>query len=148
MTVDPILTEDPDVAEAIEAFRPAVVEIRARSARLIAPQVTADQRDAEQAAIDDLVADVGTRAERLGIAIDELFRLINADLAGRDGDPSRPHGVLLQELLAENGRAYAAERLAWREVEAARARLEAAIGARLAADRACAGYVAGWAVRA
>ena len=139
---------DPDVVAAVETYTPAVIEIRTRSARLVHPFITADQRTAEQSAIDGLVADMTSRAERIGITVDQLFAEINAELAGRrDGDPSRPHGPLLEALLEEVGAAHGAEARLHREITSLQAQLPRAVGRRIAADRACAGYVAGWPAR-
>lgn len=137
------MTDDPDLNQAIDAFRPAVLTIRVHSARLVGLAEGGSARAAEQAAIDSLVADMKGRADRLGITLDELFRHINDDL--RLSPPPadhRPTGAHLRVLQAEAIRAGAAERLAHEAVTAAQHRLSLAIAARLDAQRACAGYVA------
>lgn len=150
MLHQPITTaaaSDPDLAAAVSDFRNAVIEIRRRSARLIGLPVGSAARDDDQAAIEALLVDMEGRAERIAVPIDDLFRAINADLAGRREDVAQPHGALLTQLLDENTRAHAAEAQAHRALTAAQDRVARAGADRLAADRACAGYAAGWALR-
>ena len=138
------ITEDPDVRAAVEAFRDHVLRIRAHSATLIdLPARRTVERAAEQAAIEELVADLQTRADRLAISLDDLFRFINDDLrATPPAADHRPTGHHLRVLEAEAIRAGASERRAHDEVTRAQDQLRNAIAARLAAQRACAGYVA------
>jgi hypothetical protein len=144
------ITEDPDVADAVATFRPVVMDIRARSAAMFAlPTDSAERADVGDV-ITDLVAGMALRAERLDITLDDLFRLVNEDLAARPparGHAFAPHGAYLRELLDENTRAHAAEARARKELTAAEARLKVATDERLTADRACAGWTAGWALR-
>ncbi len=139
------IQEDPDIREAVTVFRPTVLEIRARSARLVGLREGGESRTVEQAAIDDLVAIMQLRADRLNLALDDLFRLVNDHLRvsppPRDCRPTGPH---LRILEAEAIRAGSAERRAHEGVTAAQQRLEEATAARVAAQRACAGYVADW----
>lgn len=144
------ITEDPDVADAVAMFRPVVMDIRARSAAMF--ELPADSAECAAAAdvVTDLVAGMSLRADRLGITLDELFRLVNDDLAARPparGHAFAPAGAYLRAMLDENTRAHAAEGRAHKELTAAQARLQVATNERLSADRACAGWTAGWALR-
>lgn len=144
------ITEDPDVADAVALFRPTVIEIRVRSAELFGLDDNTPYRDHVDSQIQDLVATMALRCERLGITLDDLFRLVNADLATRppaQGHAHKPIGEYERALVDENTRAHAAERVAAADVISAQQRLQAAANSRLDADRACAGYVAGWAIR-
>lgn len=144
------ITEDPDVATAVEDFRSVVIEIRIRSNELFRLADDSPHRDLIRSQIEDRVADMTSRCERLAITIDDLFRLVNADLAARppaQGHAHKPIGEFERHLLDENTRAHAAERQLQRELTALQGRIGDAADARIAADRACAGYVAGWAVR-
>jgi hypothetical protein len=144
------ITEDPDVADAVELFRPTVIEIRVRSAELFSLGDTSPHRDDVRGQIEDLVATMALRCERLDITLDDLFRMVNADLAARppvQGHAHKPIGEYERALVDENTRAHAAERAANAEVMSAQQRLKAAVDSRVEADRACAGYVAAWAIR-
>jgi hypothetical protein len=144
------ITEDPDVADAVATFRPVVMDIRVRSAAMFALPAESADRAAVADVVTDLVAGMALRAERLGITLDDLFRLVNWDLAARppaQGHAHAPTGAYLRELLDENTRAHAAEGRAHKELTAAQGRLRVATAERLAADRACAGWTAGWALR-
>ena len=146
MLHQPII-EDPDVRDAVVDFRPAVLTIRTLSMRVFDLPERDPRRAALQEQIDGIVADMASRAERLDITLDELFRHVNEDLASRPRENVRPFGPYLNELTDENTRAHAAERQLHREIARLQALLPAAIEARIAADRACAGFLAGWAVR-
>lgn len=139
------IVEDPDVANAVREFRGPVIEIRAASAALAGGKLPQDQADALRATIDDHVDAMTVRCDRLAITIDDLFRRVNDDLR-RDPVPNdhRPHGDHLQQLLDEVNRAYAVERTTHRQISRLQAQLPALTSARIAADRACAGFVAGW----
>ena len=144
------ITEDPDVADAVALFRPTVVQIRVLSAELFALEANSSHRNAVDAQIQDLVSTMALRCERLDITLDDLFRLVNADLAARppaQGHAHKPIGEYERALVDENTRAHAAERAAAADVISAQQRLKSAANSRLDADRACAGYVAGWAIR-
>ena len=144
------ITEDPDVADAVALFRPTVVQIRVLSAELFALGENSPHRADVDGQVQDLVSTMALRCERLDITLDDLFRLVNADLAARppaQGHAHKPIGEFERALVDENTRAHAAERAANADVMSAQQRLKVAISGRLAADRACAGYVAAWAVR-
>jgi hypothetical protein len=162
-TVLPSITDlDPETAnalsEAITDFRNHVIEIRRRSTALF-DLTDADARAAEQAVIDDLAGEMAARCDRLDITLDDLFRLINEQLRTTPGgDPHRPSGDYERALLDENTRAHGAERQALRGRERLLERHAAEVASsdryiarsaddRLAADRAHAGYFAGWARR-
>lgn len=139
---------DPRVAAAIVDFRAAVVEVRRLSAAVFALANDSSDHQIARERIDDLVGGMQARADTVGITIDELFRLINADLAGqRNGNTHRPHGDHLRALVDENTAAHADERTIHREMARLRSLLPIATDRRLAADRACAGFVANWALR-
>lgn len=139
---------DPRVAAAIVDFRTAVIELRQLSAQLFELPVDSAKREAVQEAIDDRVGGMQARADTVGITLDELFRLINLDLAGqRTGNTHNPHGDHLRALCDENTAAHADERTIHRELERLKSLLPGATNRRMAADRACAGFVAGWAIR-
>jgi len=154
----PTFEEDPAVSAAVADFRNDVIEIRRRSAALF-ELTNPDARVAEQAAIDDLVGTMAARCDRLDITLDELFQLINDQLrATPGGNPHRPLGDYERVLLDENTRAHAAERNAKLSKERLIVRHAAELASadkyiarttddRLAADRAHAGYFAGWAIR-
>lgn len=141
------ITEDPRATAAVADFTATVVEIRQRSARWFAAPADSDARAEEQTAIDDLVGAMQARCDRIDLSLDALFALINAELVGRRDNVARPHGDYLFSLVEENNRAYAAERQLKAEVSRYQALLEQAAAARVAADRACAGFMAGWAIR-
>ncbi len=154
----PIIEQDAAVSAAVADFRNDVIEIRRRSAALF-DLTDADARAAEQAVIDDLVGAMAARCDRHDITLDDLFRLINEQLrATPGGTPHRPLGEYERALLDENTRAHAAERNArvFRDRMVARHAAELVssdryiartVDDRLAADRAHAGYFAGWAIR-
>ena len=90
------------------------------------------------------------RCDMLGIDLDRLFQLINVDLAARrgGGNDHRPHGDHLRALVDEVNGAYADEATIHRNITRLQDLLPGAAARRIAADRACAGYVAGWPERA
>lgn len=142
------IAEDPDLRAAVDDFRPAVLEIRKLSVQLFDLGDDDVRRQALVERLDSLVADMATRADRLTISLDDLFRLVNDDLAARpEGRLSSPTGDYMRALLDENTRAHAAEARIHRDINKLQAMLPSAIKARMAADRACAGFVAGWATR-
>jgi hypothetical protein len=141
------ITEDPRATAAVSDFRESVIEIRQRSARWFGLADGSDERAAEQAAIDDLVGAMQARCDRIDLTLDELFVLINADLDSSRADVAKPRGDFARSLLDEATRAHAAERQLQREIARYERLLIVAVDARLAADRACAGYAAGWAKR-
>lgn len=139
---------DPRVPAAVADFRAAVIEVREISAQLFPLAADSPKRAALQEAIDDRVGGMQARADMVGISLDELFRLINAELAGqRIGNNHQPHGDYLRALCDENTAAHADERTIHREMARLRSLLPVATDRRMAADRACAGFVAGWALR-
>lgn len=142
-----LFTEDPDVRDAIDAFRGAVLEIRQASAAAFVLPAGDARRAAAQELIDDRIGTMQARCDRIDITLDYLFALINQDLAARPDGASRPEGEHLRALVDENTRAHAAEHQIHRELEKLQGNLRVAVRERLAADRACAGYVAGWAIR-
>lgn len=143
------IEEDPDVRVAIKDFRPTVVDIRHLSAQLITLRAGGPEHQAASAAVQDLVSGMELRAERLGLTLDDLFRYVNDDLAASPPPAGalKPQGQLLRDLLDENTAAYAEEHRLYRERTALDVRIAAATDRRIAADRACGGFVAGWAVR-
>ncbi len=145
------LTEDSEadqrVAAAVSDFRNDVIEIRRLSAAVFALAAGSSDHQMAQERIDDLVGGMKARADMIGTTIDELFRLINADLATDRGMTHKPHGDHLRAIVDENTSAYADETRIHREIERLQKLLPAATERRLAADRACAGIMAGWAVR-
>lgn len=138
--------DDADVRAAVTHFTPSVVRIRELSAMLF-NLPNAGDRAAVTEEVDSLVADIATRAERLSLTVDDLFRLINAELAMIKGDTKRPHGEYLRHLVDEVTRTAGDVAQVTREVERLRTSLARAEDQHLAADRACAGYAAGWARR-
>lgn len=143
---EPPADDDADVRAAVAHFTPSVVRIRELSAMLYA---LPDARDCAAVAeeVDSLVADIATRAERLSLSVDDLFRLINAELATRKTDTRAPHGDYLRHLCDEATAAAGDRAQVAREIERLHGNLQRADDRCLAADRACAGYVAGWALR-
>jgi hypothetical protein len=141
------IVEDPDVRQAVTDFTPNVVEIRRLSLLLAQSRAGGALAEGIRSEIEEQVSDMQLRADRLDITIDDLFRLINDALRDQRAiDSHKPAGDFLRALVAENERAYAEEAQLHRERTALDRRIRAATDARLAADRACAGYVAGWAV--
>jgi hypothetical protein len=139
---------DARVAAAVKDFRQAVLDIRVASARVFDLPATSPQREALQEQIDYRVGGMQARADTIDITLDELFRLINADIgASRISQDHRPHGDYLRALTDENTGAYAAEATIHREISRLQDLLPAAADRRIASDRACAGYLAGWAAR-
>lgn len=140
--------QDPRVAAAVADFRGAVVEVRRLSAQLFPLPTSSPHREPLQEAIDDLTGGMQARADTVGITLDELFALINADLrTQRSGHTHAPQGDYLRALLDDNTRAYADEKTIKREIGRLEQLLPSAAERRVATDQACAGYVAGWAVR-
>lgn len=140
--------DDVDLRDAIAAFSPVVVRIRQLSASHFAlAEAKVRERTALEDEIQGLVADVTCRADRLSISVDEMFRLINADLTASRKDTAAPSGDYARHLADENCRAYAQERQIERQIGVLQRNLETATASRIAADRACAGFVAGYASR-
>lgn len=140
--------EDMDLRDAVSAFSPVVVRIRQLSAShfALAPDKVRERAAVEEE-IQGLVADIASRAERLGTTLDDMFRLINASLAATRKDTAAPTGEYARYLADENCRAYAQERQIERQIGVLQRNLETATASRIAADRACAGFVAGYARR-
>lgn len=138
---------DARIASAVEDFRAAVIEIRGLSAGAFTLAAGSPDHRTALERIDDLVGGMQARADVVGITIDELFRLINADLASNRGITHKPHGAHLRAIVDENTSAYADEARIHREISRLKTLLPGAVDRRIAADRACAGYVSGWAVR-
>lgn len=142
MMYDPI--DDPDITQAVDDFRDVVLEIRARTARMIALPAADRQRALEERNIHDLMGRIGTRAERIGLTADELLVHINADLnhrarRGRDA-PTRP---TVRTLMDEVTSRIAEEAVAHIELSTAQDKMRDATKARLAAEGAYAKYCAG-----
>jgi hypothetical protein len=142
------ITEDPDLRDAIQTFRPTVLEIRKLSAELFTLGDDHPARVAIADQIQDLVGGMALRAERLAVSLDELFAQVNADLRDKPVYPDhRPEGDYLRALLDDNTRGHAAEAQAKRQLEQMQSIAVRATADRVAVDRACAGYTAGWALR-
>lgn len=139
--------EDPRITAAVADFRGAVIDIRRLSAELFTTADGTTKRSVLQAHVDDLVGGMQARADMVGLTLDELFRLINADLATNNGITHKPHGDHLRALVDENTSAYADEARLNQEITRLQSMLPGAADRRIAADRACAGFVAEWAVR-
>lgn len=140
--------EDPRVTAAVADFRNTVVEIRRLSAAMFALDAASDKRPPLQEQIDDHVGGMQARADKVGLSLDQLFQLINTELKRkRVGQDHQPHGDHLRAINDENTSAYADEKRLTDEIARLQKLLPAAIDRRIAADRACAGYCAGWAVR-
>ena len=140
--------DDVDLRDAIATFSPVVVRIRQLSASHFELSKTkVRERAAIEEEVQGLVADIASRAERLGTSLDEMFRLINASLAATRKDTAAPTGDYARHLADENCRAYAQERQIERQIGDLQRNLETATASRIAADRACAGFVAGYAIR-
>lgn len=138
--------DDADVRAAVAHFTPTVIRIRELSTTLFHLKSERFRTEVTDE-IDSLVADVATRAERLSLTVDDLFRLINAELATSKADVKAPHGDYLRHLCDEATQAAGDVDQVAREIERLQANLERAADRVVAADRACAGYVAGWARR-
>lgn len=139
--------EDTRVEAAVSDFRGTVIEVRRLSAALFALADDSADRLIARERIDDLVGGMQARADMVGLTLDQLFRLINADLATNRGITHKPHGDHLRALVDENTSAYADEARLHHEITRLQAMLPGAADRRIAADRACAGFVAEWAVR-
>lgn len=141
---------DPRVDAAVEDFRAAVIDLRRLSAQLHALPASSSHRPPLKEQIDDLTGGMQARCDVLGIGLDDLFRQINADLAGRrgGGNDYRPHGDHLAALVDEVNGAYADEATIHKNISRLQDLLPGAAARRMAADRACAGFVAGWPERA
>ncbi len=139
--------EDPRTKAAVSDFRETVIEIRRLSAAVFALAAGSADHQTARERIDDLVGGMQARADVVGITLDDLFRLINADLATDRGMTHKPHGDHLRAIIDENTSAYADEARVEREIARLQKLLTAAVDRRIAADRACAGIAAGWAVR-
>lgn len=140
---------DPRIAAAVEDFRAAVIDLRRLSAQLFELPSGSSHRPHLKEQIDDLVGGMQARCDILGIDLDQLFRLINADLAAqRGGIDHRPHGDHLRALVDEVNGAYADEATIHGNISRLQDLLPGAAARRIAADRACAGFVAGWPERA
>lgn len=144
MLHQPII-KDPEVTAAVVDFRDTVIAIRSHSLAAFYAQADSQERRAAQEAIDQAVADMQSRCDRVGVTLDELFALINLDLRRTGGAASRPTGEFLHALTRGATDAYNAEREAHLALSRAQVELRAATDARIAADRACAGYAADWA---
>lgn len=138
------IKHDPDVTAAVADFRDTVIAIRGHSLRLFDLPEGSEERAAEQERVDDLVAGMQARCDRVGITLDDLFRLINLDLRRTGGSASRPTGAFLYVLQETAVDARAAEAEALSALAAAETRAAAATADRLAAERSCAGYAAEW----
>lgn len=143
----PPAEENAGVQAAIADFTPAVIEIRALSAQAFELKEGSSDRGAVEDQIRSLTADIASRAVRVDLTLDELLQLINADLATRRTDTKAPHGSFLRALVDENTAAYGDRGQVEREIAKLEKNRDRAIGRCVAADRACAGFVAGWALR-
>jgi len=141
------IKQDPEVAAAVADFRDTVIAIRGHSLRLFYLPESSVERAAEQDRVDDLVAGMQARCDRIDLTLDELFRLVNLDLHHSGGAASRPTGEFLHALTRGATDAHNVEAAAHEALSAAQAQVQAATAARLAADRACAGYAADWMIR-
>ncbi len=145
---EPAAEVDTDVAQAIAFFRPVVLEIRQLSAQAFTLPERSAARAAVEEQIQDRVSGIGLRATRVGLTCDDLLAKINADLkASPPPHDYQPHGEFLRHLLDENTAAHADEAQTNREIERLQANLKRAVMRRRAADGACAGFVAGHALR-
>jgi signal transduction histidine kinase len=137
---------DPRVDAAVEDFRAAVIDLRRLSAALFELPAGSSHRPPLKEQIDDLIGGMQARCDMLGIDLDQLFQLINDDLAARrgGGNDHRPHGDHLRALVDEVNGAYADEATIHRNITRLQDLLPGAAARRIAADRACAGFVAGW----
>ena len=143
----PPADDSAEIRAAVADFTPAVIEIRALSALAFSLEAGGQARGAVEDQIRDLTADIATRAERVDLTLDELLRLINADLATRRTDTKAPQGAFLRALLDENTQAYGDHAQVAREIEKLEKNRDRAAARCVAADRAAGGFVAGWALR-
>lgn len=138
--------DDADVRAAVAHFTPAVVRIRELSALHFHLTVERDRAETQEQ-IDSLVADIATRAERLSLSVDDLFRLINAELKTRKAGVQAPYGDYLRHLLDEATAAAGDVAQIDRELERMTVIRQRAEDRVQRSNRACAGYVAGWVQR-
>lgn len=143
----PPAEENAGVQAAIADFTPAVVEIRVLSAQAFELRGGSSARGAVEDQIRSLTADIASRAERVDLTLDDLLRLINADLATRKTDTKAPQGAFLRALLDENTQAYGDHAQVAREIAKLEKNRDRAAARCVAADRAAGGFVAGWALR-
>lgn len=143
------VTEDPDLAQAIVDLRPVVVEIREAIAALDFAQTRRpavrpkpEQRAAAEAEIAELKSRVAVRAERLGLAHDDLMDMITEDLAARrhGGHVDRCTSGTLADAVST---AIMREARAHQALSAAQIELRSATAARVDAEREYAAYAAG-----
>ncbi len=143
----PPAEENAGVQAAIADFTPAVIEIRALSAQAFELKEGSSDRGAVEDQIRSLTADIASRAGRVDLTLDELLRLINADLATRKTDTKAPQGAFLRALLDENTQAHGDHAQVTREIAKLEKNRDRAAARCVAADRAAGGFVAGWALR-
>jgi hypothetical protein len=71
---------DPDVLQAVDDFRPVVLEIREITAPLVRMQLSDQRRAQVGAQVEPLLDGIYLRASRLGMTGPVLFELINMAL--------------------------------------------------------------------
>lgn len=142
---DEPLDEDPDLAQAIVDLRDTVHNIRRRSHAYaqLGPDDHANRR-AAASVIAELTSLVAVRADRLGMTVDALMVLINADINRRArGSRREPTRSTIRTVMDQVVRARTREVAAHAELSAAQIEMRAATAARIAADEAYARYAAG-----
>lgn len=135
---------DPDLEQAIADFLPTAAEIRDRSAKILKLPIESGYREVEAQQVRTLMADVITRAGRLGISGDAFMVLLNDALdakarRGRDA-PARPTS---RSLLTNLVNAEAALRDAQLEHQTAAVKMRAAAKALAAAETAYRAFAGG-----
>ena len=142
--------EDQDLRNLIDNSRDLVLQVRVDSAALFGLGTADPARVEIQDRINDAGAVLQGRADAHGITLDQLFLIVNANLRASPPDGGRdrrPEGDYLRALIDEVNRAYAREARIHHEIRRWQEQLPGAIEGRIAADRACAGFVAGWPAR-
>jgi hypothetical protein len=149
--------EDVDLAASVADFRGVVLDIRRWSQEHfdLATRKAQSVRDLTalndlQAQIDDALGHIEIRAQRLGVSVDRFLDAVNADLAANPpptGQPWKPRGEYERHLLDRVNKAHADEQRLYSEIKRLEARIPELAAVRSEADRACAGYFAGWPLR-
>ena len=138
------ITEDPDIAQAVEDFRAQVVEMRKLSAEAIKPGGVERYKESARNRCAEIMSGLGIRAQRIGLTADELLVFVNADLNHRArrgrGAPTRPTIRTLMDAVTDR---TAEEATAHLELNAAQKKMRLATAARVAAEGAYAKYAAG-----
>ena len=133
-----VLSEDPDLVQALSDLAPIAHQLRVESARFLGITQEGAQRRLVQDNVRDLYNRIALRASRIGISGDALVEILNAKLDGKARrGRTAPAGDTSRNLLTSFANASSREEAAQIALTAEQNEMRAATKHRTAVSEAC-----------